>query len=58
MILDSVENLNKTYAALNSFLKSDESNIRIDAITKKSPEPYLEFLPYLEFIKTEGLISV
>ena len=58
MILDSVSNLNKTYAILQDFLNSEESTLKIKTIASGSPEPYSEFLTFLKFKKTHGKISV
>ncbi|MBV2121958.1 MAG: hypothetical protein KUF74_10920 [Candidatus Thiodiazotropha sp. (ex Ctena orbiculata)] len=58
MILDSVENLNEIYKELVVFAGSKEQKIKINAIVKGNPEPYSEFLPYIELSKTEGKILV
>jgi hypothetical protein len=58
MILDSVENLNEIYKELIEFTDSNKQKIKINAIVKGNPEPYCEFLPYLELSKTEGKILV
>jgi hypothetical protein len=58
MILDSVENLNEIYKELVEFAGSEKQKIKINAIVKGNPEPYSEFLPYVELSKTEGKILV
>lgn len=58
MILDSINNLNNIYSTLSAFIDSSEEKIHIDAIIIGSPEPYDEFLPYIEFMKTSGVVSV
>lgn len=58
MILDSVENLNEIYNELVEFTGSEKQDIKISAIVKGNPEPYTEFLPYIELSKTEGKILV
>jgi hypothetical protein len=58
MILDSVENLNEIYKELVEFAGSEKQKIKINAIVKGNPKPYSEFLPYIEFSKTEGKILV
>ena len=40
------------------FIDSTEHIIRLEANTKGSPQPYDEFLAYLEFEKTSGPIFV
>ena len=58
MILDSVTNLNAIHIELVEFLGSDEDRIRLNAIAVGSPEPYSEFLPYLEFVKSQDKVLV
>jgi hypothetical protein len=58
MILDSVDNLNKIYRKLFEFNSSKKQKIKINAIVKGKPEPYSEFLPYIEISKTKGKILV
>ena len=58
MILDSVTNLNNTYLKLCKFIESNEEKLKLEAITVGSPEPYKEFLPYIEILKTKGMVSV
>jgi c-di-GMP-related signal transduction protein len=54
MILDSIENLNKTFSVLKEFLESKDEQYKIAAITSGNPEPYVKFLPYIEFMKING----
>jgi hypothetical protein len=58
MILDSVINLTAIHATLMAFLGEETASFRLNAITIGSPEPYSEFLPYLEFIKSQGKVLV
>jgi hypothetical protein len=58
MILDSVENLNEIYKELVEFTGSKKQKIKINGIVKGNPEPYSEFLPYIELSKTKGKILV
>ena len=58
MILDSVSNLNGIYSELTEFLAKGENKKRIEAITEGSPEPYSEFLPYIEFAISNGKVLV
>ncbi len=58
MILDSVSNLNGIYLDLAEFLGGREKTKRIDAIKNGSPEPYSEFLSYIEFRKSQGKLPV
>ena len=54
MILDSIENLNKTFSLLSAFLESADEQCQINTITRGNPEPYDQFLPYIKFIKANG----
>ncbi|MCG7990618.1 MAG: hypothetical protein JAY98_03670 [Candidatus Thiodiazotropha lotti] len=58
MILDSVENLNEIYKELVEFTESEKQKVKINAIVKGNPEPYSEFLPYIELSKSEGKVLV
>lgn len=58
MILDSVKNLNEIYKELVEFTESEIQKVKINAIVKGSPEPYSEFLPYIELWKSEGKVLV
>ena len=58
MLLDSVSNLNGIHLELKAFLDGTEMIKRIEAIKKGSPEPFSEFLPYIEFAKSEGKVLV
>lgn len=58
MILDSVNNLNKIYKELVKFTEAEKQQARIEAIVKGDPEPYSEFLPYIEIKKSEGKVVV
>jgi hypothetical protein len=58
MILDSVDNLNEIYKQLVEFTESEKKIIKLLAIVRGNPEPYSEFLPYIELSKTEGKILV
>lgn len=58
MILDSVQNLNRIHSVLSEFLKREEVSLRIEAVSKGSPEPYSEFLPYIELVKSQGKVLV
>ena len=58
MILDSVSNLNTIHLDLKGFLDGSGMTKRIQAIEEGSPEPFSEFLPYIEFAKSEGKVLV
>ncbi len=58
MILDSVSNLNAIYSRLNAFATNDVVTINLKAIIVGSPEPYSEYLPYIQFKKSEGKILI
>lgn len=58
MILDSVKNLNAIHAKLVHFVASPKEIINIEAVTYGNPEPYSEFLPYIEFAKSHGEVKV
>ncbi len=58
MILDSIRHLNILYKELITFIDSEKTNTRIEAIVKGDPEPYSEFLPYMEIVKTAGKLLV
>ncbi len=58
MILDSVKNLNRIHQELARFIESEITKVRIGAISQGDPEPYSEYLPYIEFAKSEGKVTV
>ena len=58
MILDSVQGLNDVHRKLKEFIASTETALRLEADTWGNPQPYDEFLPNLEFKKTDGPIFV
>ena len=58
MILSSISNLNTIHSELETFLKEDAHEIRIEADVTGSPEPYTELLPYIRFVKSHKKVNV
>jgi hypothetical protein len=58
MLLDSVEGLNKLHKKLVSFLGSEQKQKIFEAETSGNPQPYDEFLTYLDILKSEGPINL
>jgi len=58
MLLDSVEGMNKLHKELVSFLSSEQKQKKFEAETSGNPQPYEEFLCYLDILKSKGPINL
>jgi hypothetical protein len=57
-VYGSISELQSIASAVGKFIDEDQSSIRIEADDTGSPEPFVELLKFIEFVKGSGPLFV